>query len=184
VRRLRAAGDEQAATVVEAADLARRSLDEEGFYRDGLRLLEASYLRESTPRGGSGFGGTAAEWRARRSQICEAIDRDGSFLDVGCANGHLMETMVTWCAERGIRLEPHGIDLSARLVAEARRRLPLTVVSSTGAVGQRVSTLTSMARAGGDGTRMIWEGSPCAACWQSSRPSCYAATSSTSRSAS
>jgi SAM-dependent methyltransferase len=124
VRRLRAAGDEHAAQVVEAADRARRSLDEEAFYRDGQRLIERSYLRDRTPRGGSGFGGTAAAWRAQRSQLCQAIDRDGSFLDVGCANGHLLESMVAWCAERGVRLEPYGVDLSPGLVAEARRRLP------------------------------------------------------------
>jgi SAM-dependent methyltransferase len=123
-RRLRAAGDEHGAAVVEAAERARRTLDEEGFYRDRQRLLETSYLRDATPRGGSGFGGTAAAWRAHRSQLCQAIDRDGSFLDVGCANGHLMESVVAWCAERGIRLEPSGVDLSAGLVAEARRRLP------------------------------------------------------------
>jgi SAM-dependent methyltransferase len=122
--RLRRAGDEPAARAVEAADRARRTLGEDSFYRDGQRLLETSYLRASTPRGGSGFGGTAAEWRARRSQICQAIDRDGSFLDVGCANGHLLESVVAWCAERGVRVEPYGVDLSARLVDEARRRLP------------------------------------------------------------
>jgi len=32
--------------------------------------------------------------------------------------------MVAWCAERDIRLEPYGVDLSAGLVAEARCRLP------------------------------------------------------------
>jgi SAM-dependent methyltransferase len=123
-RRLRAAGDAHAAAVVEAADRARRSLDEAAFHRDSQRLLERSYLRDATPRGGSGFGGTATAWRAHRSQLCQAVDRDGSFLDVGCANGHLLESMVAWCAERGIRLEPYGVDLSAALVAEARRRLP------------------------------------------------------------
>jgi 2-polyprenyl-3-methyl-5-hydroxy-6-metoxy-1,4-benzoquinol methylase len=123
-RRLRAAGEERAAQVVEAADTARRALDEGAFYRDRLLLLETSYLRDGTPRGGSGFGGTAADWRAQRAHLCQAIDRDGSFLDVGCANGHLAESMVAWCAERGVRLEPFGVDLSAGLVAEARRRLP------------------------------------------------------------
>jgi SAM-dependent methyltransferase len=123
-RRLRAAGDEHAARAVEAADRARRALDEDAFYRDSQRLLETSYLRDGTPRGGSGFGGTAAAWRRQRSQLCQAIDRDGSFLDVGCANGHLLESMVAWCAERGIRLEPYGVDLSPGLAAEARRRLP------------------------------------------------------------
>jgi 2-polyprenyl-3-methyl-5-hydroxy-6-metoxy-1,4-benzoquinol methylase len=109
--------------VSEAADTARRALDEDAFYRDWL-LLETSYLRDGTPRGGSGFGGTAADWRAQRGHLCQAVDRDGSFLDVGCANGHLAESMVAWSAERGIRLEPFGVDLSAGLVAEARRRLP------------------------------------------------------------
>jgi SAM-dependent methyltransferase len=123
-RRLRAAGDERAAEVVEAADAARRALDEAGWYRDSKRLLETSYLRERTARGGSGFGGTAAAWRAQRGHLVQAVDRDGSFLDVGCANGHLLESMVAWCAEGGVRLEPYGVDLSAGLVAEARRRLP------------------------------------------------------------
>jgi Methyltransferase domain len=123
-RRLRATGDERAAARVEAADRARRSLDDEAFHLDNQRLMEPSYLREPTPQGGSGFGGDASAWRASRSQICQAIDRDGSFLDVGCANGHLMESVVTWCGERGVRVEPHGVDLSPRLAAEARRRLP------------------------------------------------------------
>jgi SAM-dependent methyltransferase len=122
--RLRAAGDTHAAQVVEAADTARRSLGDDAFFRDSQRLLERSYLRDGSPRGGSGFGGTAAAWRAQRSQFCQAIDRDGSFLDVGCTNGHLLESMVAWCAERGIRLEPFGVDLSAGLVAKARCRLP------------------------------------------------------------
>jgi hypothetical protein len=86
--------------------------------------MEASYLREPTPQGGSGFGGTAAQWRSSRCQICQAIDRDGTFLDAGCANGHLMESIAAWCAERGFHVKPYGFDLSAALVAEARRRLP------------------------------------------------------------
>jgi hypothetical protein len=51
--RLRATGDHPGAVLVEAADRGRRDLDEQDFYRDGLRLTEASYLRERTPQGGS-----------------------------------------------------------------------------------------------------------------------------------
>lgn len=35
-----------------------------------------------------------------------------------------MESLTAWCAERGLRVEPCGLDLSPGLVAEARRRLP------------------------------------------------------------
>lgn len=54
--------------------------------------------------------------------LCD--DADASLLDVGCANGYLTECLVAWCAERGIAVQPYGVDLSAALVAEARRRLP------------------------------------------------------------
>jgi len=72
-RRLRAAGDEHAAATVEAADRARRSLDEAAFYRDGQRLLETSYLRDATARGDQGSaarpppGGHSGRSSARRS---------------------------------------------------------------------------------------------------------------------
>lgn len=89
-----------------------------------MRLLEAAYLRADTPEGGSGFGGTSDEWRLRRGHILDAVDHDGSFLDVGCANGHLMDSIARWAAARGIRLEPYGIDVAPRLVELARNRLP------------------------------------------------------------
>jgi SAM-dependent methyltransferase len=86
--------------------------------------LEETYLQAADPRGGSGFRGDDARWARGRRVIVEAIDRDGSFLDVGCANGLLMESVVTWCAERGVPVEPYGVDLSPGLVDLARRRLP------------------------------------------------------------
>jgi hypothetical protein len=35
-----------------------------------------------------------------------------------------MESMQSWCAELGVRVEPYGVDLAPRLVELARRRLP------------------------------------------------------------
>ena len=54
----------------------------------------------------------------------EAIDHDGTFIDVGCANGLLMETLTAWCAAKGIRIEPYGLDVVPELADLARRRLP------------------------------------------------------------
>jgi SAM-dependent methyltransferase len=86
--------------------------------------LEETYLQAADPRGGSGFRGDDARWARGRRVIVEAIDRDGSFLDVGCANGLLMESVRTWAAERGSAIEPYGLDASTVLAALARDRLP------------------------------------------------------------
>lgn len=117
-------GDPALATVIRAAARSYRSLSEQDFYADNRRTLEPAYLRGTTPQQGSGFGGGTGEWRQARRHITEAIDGDGTFLDVGCANGLLMESVAAWCAERGLAVEPYGVDISPELAELARRRLP------------------------------------------------------------
>jgi hypothetical protein len=63
-------------------------------------------------------------WEAARRPAIAAVDADGDFLDVGCANGYLMESIHRWAAEDGFAIEPYGLDLSAGLADLARRRLP------------------------------------------------------------
>jgi len=122
--RLRDAGRPDLAAVVRAAARSYRTLDDQTYYADSLRTLERAYLRGRTPQEGSGFGGDERAWRRARHHITEGITTAGTFLDVGCANGLLMESVVAWCAERGLRVEPSGIDLASSLVELARRRLP------------------------------------------------------------
>lgn len=112
------------ADVVTGAERSRSELSEADYLNETIVLLEAGYLRAETPRGGSGFGGSEEEWRLRRAHILDGIERDGSFLDVGCANGYLMECVRKWGRERGLMLEPYGVDVAPRLVELARRRLP------------------------------------------------------------
>jgi hypothetical protein len=88
------------------------------------RLLERAYLTAEDPRAGSGFRGDEARWERARRPIVRAIDRDGSFLDVGCANGLLMESLAAWTGEEGYEIEPYGLDLIVPVAALARRRLP------------------------------------------------------------
>lgn len=86
--------------------------------------MEGAYLGADDLRGGSGFRGDDAWWERARRPIASAVDRDGTFLDVGCANGLLMESVVAWGGENGYRIEPYGLDLIESLAALARRRLP------------------------------------------------------------
>jgi SAM-dependent methyltransferase len=86
-----------------------------------VEVYEEHYLASDDPRHQSGFGGDDERWEAARRPIVEAIDRDGSFLDVGCANGYLLESIVRWSE---YRVEPYGLDFSPRLVELARSRLP------------------------------------------------------------
>lgn len=89
-----------------------------------LQDLERAYLDSDDPIRGSGFSGGPQRWRAERAPILEAVDRGGDLLDVGCANGFLLECLVAWAQEKGVTLVPHGLDIGPGLVAAARQRLP------------------------------------------------------------
>ena len=97
---------------------------EERFFAEELALHEAKYLAGSNPRQQSGFDRDEADWERYRRPVVAAIESDGSFLDIGCANGLLMESVVRWAGEEGHVLEPYGLDISEKLVQLARGRLP------------------------------------------------------------
>jgi 2-polyprenyl-3-methyl-5-hydroxy-6-metoxy-1,4-benzoquinol methylase len=83
------------------------------------------YLSEpDNPYRGSGRGKGAARFEETRRCIALAVHRDGAFMDVGCANGLLLESLVRWCGERGHRIVPHGIDFVPELVRLAQARHP------------------------------------------------------------
>ena len=93
-------------------------------YQDLIDLLEQPYLDATDVRAQSGFRGDAARWERARRVITVPMEADGDFLDVGCANGHLMETVAAWTAADHVTVEPYGLDLSPRLADLARTRLP------------------------------------------------------------
>ena len=84
-------------------------------------VFEEAYLGGDNPRAQSGFGGNQERWELARRPIVEAIDGPGTFLDIGCANGHLMECVARWSPHP---VEPYGLDFAPGLVELARRRLP------------------------------------------------------------
>lgn len=109
-------------TAIDAA-LERGDIDEQGWHRCVADIVVPAYLSAETAWGGSGKTGDAANWEHSRRPVAAAIDRSGSFLDVGCANGYLMESVRRWAAEDGHVIEPYGLEIAPELAELARSRL-------------------------------------------------------------
>jgi SAM-dependent methyltransferase len=107
------------------AAFAAGHLNQDGWHETVRALIEPAYLTAENPRAQSGHSGDAAHWeRARRPLVQALPPGGGDFLDIGCANGHLMETLTAWAEQDGIRIEPYGVDISQALVSLARERCP------------------------------------------------------------
>jgi SAM-dependent methyltransferase len=86
---------------------------------------DIAYLSQDNPRAQSGHGGDEARWRYTRVlMILEALHKAGSFLDVGCANGYLIECLERWVGGSGLDMEFYGVDISQELIELARSRMP------------------------------------------------------------
>jgi SAM-dependent methyltransferase len=111
---------------VDAIDqaLAEGRIDEDTWHVAMAELIKSAYLRGGlTPYEQAGHDGDAESWEASRSIMRGALDRDGSFLDVGCASGVMMESVARWGAEKGLAIEPYGLEIVPELAALARERL-------------------------------------------------------------
>jgi SAM-dependent methyltransferase len=86
--------------------------------------LETAYLAADEPWKQSGFSGPYERWETLRKPIADCVVSDGAFLDIGCANGYLLECLLGWTAGRGLKIDPWGLDISEKLTALARQRLP------------------------------------------------------------
>ncbi len=88
-----------------------------------IRALEPKYLSSDDPLLQSGYDGGAERWKQERGPIVEAIDRDGTFMNVGCANGYLLESICAWATlQKRWHLVPYGVDLNPGLIVEAMQR--------------------------------------------------------------
>jgi SAM-dependent methyltransferase len=90
-------------------------------------VLEKSYTVHEEPWEQSGFSGPEERWIRCRKPIADCIDKPGSFLDIGCANGYLIESMTGWLNEKGINIDFYGLDISGKLLDLAKQRLPRLV---------------------------------------------------------
>lgn len=104
--------------------VARDDTEIDEWFDSMRRDFKRWYLASDNPWRQSGWGSTPQRWRLAREVILSAVERSGTFLDIGCANGLLLECLIAWAGERGVVIEPHGIDLVPELVDLARKRLP------------------------------------------------------------
>jgi len=106
---------------VAAIDAAyeRGELDDAGWHEAVASIVVPAYLASETVEGGSGSSRDASGWEYARSLLADAVEPGQTFLDVGCANGLLMESMARWAG-----VEPYGLDISRELAERARARLP------------------------------------------------------------
>ena len=93
-------------------------------FLDDLRQLEKIYLAQSDPIRQSGFYGGEKRWQTERKIIINALDKDGDFLDIGCANGYLLKCLVSWATEQNLKIDPYGIDIGPGLIGLAKDRFP------------------------------------------------------------
>ena len=93
--------------------------------RRTAELLRDAYVSGGAGPRGSGSGdGSEGEWRAKRQHLAIPMNASGSWLDVGCANGHLLETLPAWASERGVVIAPHGLELVPEIADLARSLHP------------------------------------------------------------
>lgn len=85
--------------------------------------LETAYIAARTPWQQSGKSGTYEDWTRLRIPVAECIDKNGTFLDIGCANGFLLECLLEWTAKKGVKIVPYGLDFAPQLVQLAKDRL-------------------------------------------------------------
>jgi SAM-dependent methyltransferase len=98
-------------------------VDLQNWFAEVQQTLETAYTAAPTAWQQSGKSGTFEDWMRLRIANIAPVQRSGTYLDIGCANGYLLECLVVWARLKGIEITPHGLDYSAKLVDLAQQRL-------------------------------------------------------------
>jgi hypothetical protein len=68
------------------------------WFEERKTLLETAYLTGTQPWQQSGVGlhtpHNAYDWEVLRRPIADCLATSGTFLDIGCANGYLLECLL------------------------------------------------------------------------------------------
>lgn len=64
------------------------------------------------------FAGTFSAWEDRKAFLAKGINRQGTFLDIGCGNGFLLRCLQEWSE---YELSPYGLDVNAAYIQKAKQ---------------------------------------------------------------
>jgi cyclopropane fatty-acyl-phospholipid synthase-like methyltransferase len=99
-------------------------ITEKRWFENRNLLITNIYLKGDNPRKQSGHTGDEQRYRYTQGMLLEALYKSGSLIDIGCANGYLLEKLNQWIKNLDLRIDFHGLDISKELIALAKERLP------------------------------------------------------------
>ena len=100
--------------------------------------LETAYIRNTKAWEQSGYYGSEELWTAARKPVADCIESSGSFLDIGCANGYLLECTLKWTSEKNLEITPYGLDISEKLI-EMAKNTPVIFTQGMAGTGRILS---------------------------------------------
>lgn len=103
--------------------LERGDIEEKSWFQTLNQFVTQKYINANNPIAQSGHSGTEEHWKYARDIILKAINQSGSFLDIGCANGYLLECLSHWF-QQDLSLDLYGLDISEALLKIAANRNP------------------------------------------------------------
>ena len=83
--------------------------------------MESSRLLQGDLEGSCFTRGAYHDWYRARRFVADLLCTSGPVLDIGCANGYLLECLQLWS---GLSIVPYGLDIRADAIAAARSRFP------------------------------------------------------------
>jgi SAM-dependent methyltransferase len=95
----------------------------QNWFTEVQQALETAYTSASTPWQQSGKSGTFEDWVYLRLANLSPVNNSGTYLDIGCANGYLLECLLAWAKLKGVEILPYGLDFSVRFINLAKKRL-------------------------------------------------------------
>jgi len=104
--------------------LENNGITKHEWYELNNKYFTKMYLSSDNPRAQGGHSGDELHYIYSQLPTIEAIYKNGTFCDIGCATGHLMEMLYKWGNAIGFDLQMYGLDFSEEMIEVAKKRLP------------------------------------------------------------